>query len=74
MIGGRTHGHPEETVRAYLISTGILFALVAVAHVWRVIVESSALATDPWFVLLTILAVVMSAWAFRLLRSVTPPR
>ena len=61
-------------MRAYLISTGMLFALVAVAHVWRVVVESSALATDPWFVLLTILAVGMSAWAFRLLRSVTPPR
>ena len=61
-------------MRAYLISTGVLFALVAVAHVWRVIVESRALATDPWYVLLTILAVVMSAWAFRLLRSVTPPR
>ena len=61
-------------MRAYLISTGVLFALVAVAHVWRVIAESSALATDPWFILLTILAVGMSAWAFRLLRSVTPPR
>ena len=61
-------------MRAYLISTGVLFALVAVAHVWRVIVESRALATDPWYVLLTILAAVMSAWAFRLLRSVTPPR
>ena len=54
-------------MRAYLITTGVLFALVAVAHVWRVIAESRALATDPWFVLLTILAVAMSAWAFRLL-------
>lgn len=61
-------------MRAYLISTGVLFALVAVAHVWRVIAESSELATDPWFILLTVLAVGMSAWAFRLLRSVTPPR
>ena len=61
-------------MRAYLISTGVLFALVAVAHVWRVIAESSKLATEPWFILLTVLAVGMSAWAFRLLRSVTPPR
>jgi hypothetical protein len=57
-------------MRAYLITTGVLFALVAVAHVWRVVAESSALATDPWFVALTILAVVMSAWAFRLLPTV----
>ena len=61
-------------MRAYLITTGVLFALVAIAHVWRVIVESSALATDPWFVLLTILAVGMSAWAFGLLRSTQPER
>jgi hypothetical protein len=54
-------------MRAYLITTGVLFALVAVAHVWRVVAESRALATDPWYVLLTILAVAMSAWAFRLL-------
>ena len=54
-------------MRAYLITTGVLFALVAVAHVGRVFAESRELATDPWYVLLTILAVVMSAWAFRLL-------
>lgn len=61
-------------MRAYLVTTGLLFALVAVAHVWRVIAESRALATDPWFVLLTVLSLAMSAWAFRLLRSVTPAR
>ena len=61
-------------MRAYLITTGVLFALVAVAHVWRVIAESSALATDPWFVALTALALAMSAWAFRLLRTVTSTR
>jgi hypothetical protein len=54
-------------VRAYLITTGVLFALVAGAHVWRVFAESRELATDPWYVVLTILAVAMSAWAFRLL-------
>ena len=59
-------------MRAYLISTGVLFALVALAHVWRVIAESRELATDPWFVLLTILSVAMSAWAFRLLPTVRP--
>ena len=59
-------------MRAYLVTTGVIFALVAVAHLWRIVAESRALAADPWFVALTILAVVMSAWAFRLLR--TAPR
>ena len=59
-------------MRAYLITTGVMFALVAVAHVWRIFAESRALATEPWFMGLTILTVVMSVWAFRLLR--TAPR
>ena len=58
-------------MRTYLITTGTLFALIAVAHVWRVIAESRALATDPWFVGLTLLSLALSAWALRLLRSTT---
>jgi len=58
-------------MRAYLITTGTLFALVAVAHVWRVVAESRALATDPWFVALTVLSLALSGWALRLLRSTT---
>ena len=61
-------------MRAYLITTGVLFLLVAAAHVWRVVAESRALASDPWFVLLTVLSAAMSVWAFRLLRSVRPGR
>ena len=59
-------------MRAYLVTTGVMFALIAVAHVWRIVAESRALATEPWFMGLTVLAVVMSVWAFRLLR--TAPR
>lgn len=61
-------------MRAYLITTGVLFLLVVAAHVWRVVAESRALASDPWFVLLTVLSAAMSVWAFRLLRSVRPGR
>jgi len=56
-------------MRTYVITTGTLFALIAAAHVWRVIAESRALATDPWFVGLTILSLALSAWALRLLRA-----
>ena len=57
-------------MKAYLLTTGTVFALIAVAHVWRVIAESNSLARDPWFVLITFLAVGLSIWAFRLLRLV----
>lgn len=58
-------------MRAYLLVTGTVFALVTLAHVWRVIAESSRLASDPWFVLLTLVAAALSVWAFRLVRTTT---
>ena len=56
-------------MKAYLITTGTLFGLVALAHLWRVIGESRSLGLDPWFVLMTVIAAAMSVWAFRLLRT-----
>ena len=55
-------------MKAYLITTGTVFGLLALAHVWRVIGESRALGVDPWFVVITVLSAAMSVWAFRLLR------
>ena len=56
-------------MKAYLITTGTVFTLVTLAHIWRAIAESSALARDPWFVLLTVMAAGLSVWAWRLLRT-----
>lgn len=53
---------------AYLVTTGGIFALIALAHVWRIIDEPD-LASDPWFLLLTLAAGALSVWAVRLLRS-----
>ena len=50
-------------MKAYLITTGSVFTLIALAHIWRVISESAALARDPWFILLTVLAAALyAAW------------
>ncbi|MGI8401652.1 MAG: hypothetical protein ACR2NS_08645 [Gemmatimonadaceae bacterium] len=46
-------------MKAYLITTGTVFALLALAHVWRVIAESNLLGTDPWFVLITVISAAM---------------
>jgi len=53
-------------MRAYLLTTGIVFGLLALVHVWRVIQERSSLAKDPWFLIITIIAAIFSFWAFRL--------
>jgi hypothetical protein len=55
-------------MKAYLITTGAIFGLITLAHVWRIIAESPRLAKDPWFILLTIVAAALCLWAFRLLR------
>jgi len=56
-------------MKAYLITTGTVFALITLAHIWRVVAESVALVRDPFFVLLTVITAGLSVWAWRLLRT-----
>ena len=60
-------------MKAYLIVTATLFGLLTLAHIWRVIVERP-LATDPFFILITILSAALCAWACRLLLTARLPR
>lgn len=55
-------------MRAYLVTTGTVFGLITVAHIWRIVAESRGLATDPSFVLITVVAAGLSVWAWRLVR------
>jgi len=65
---------PEERARPrpYLIVTGGLFALIALAHVARTIDEWRRFKTDPWFALegpgLAVVCGALAWWAWRLLR------
>jgi hypothetical protein len=52
-------------MRAYVITTGVIFALLVGAHVWRITVESH-LATDPFFMATTLVAILLASWAARL--------
>jgi len=58
-------------MKAYVMTTGILFGLLTVVHVWRALEEGPHLATDPWFILITLLAAAFCVWACRLLRLST---
>lgn len=59
-------------MKAYLLTTGALFALLALAHLLRTIAEWPRLASDPWFLLegpgIGIVAGALCVWAWRLLR------
>jgi hypothetical protein len=56
-------------MRAYIITSGAIFALLVAAHVWRVAIEGLSVARDPWFLGSTLIAVGLSAWAIRLVRQ-----
>ena len=54
-------------MKAYLITTGSVFALIVASHIVRFITEGGAL-REPFLWILTFLAAGLSVWAFRLLR------
>ncbi len=59
-------------MKAYVMTTGAVFGLLTLAHLWRAIEEGPRLATDPWYVLITVAAGALCLWAWRLLRLSTP--
>ena len=56
-------------MKAYLVSTGSLFALLVAAHIARVAEEGTHLLKEPFFVLVTLASAWLSVWALLLLRT-----
>ena len=54
-------------MKAYVMTTGAVFGLLTLVHLWRIIVEGLHLATEPLYVLLTVAAGSLCFWAWRLL-------
>ena len=61
-------------MRLYVMVTGIIFALVVIAHVARMITEDASLATDPIYLLITACAAGLSVWSWLVLRRSRSPR
>lgn len=55
-------------MRAYVVTTGIIFALLTIVHLVRIAAESTRFLRDPTFVLLTILSAALAIWAWLVLR------
>ncbi|HLH95477.1 MAG TPA: hypothetical protein VKW08_10210 [Xanthobacteraceae bacterium] len=57
-------------MKAYLATTGMLFALLAVLHVWRIVVEWNGLSREIWSLGTIVAGIIVSAglaiWALRL--------
>ena len=58
-------------MKVYVMTTGAIFGLLTLAHLLRMFEEGPHLATDPWYVLITIVAAALCLWAWRLLRVST---
>ena len=56
-------------MKAYVTTTGSVFGLLVLVHIARVVAEGPRVAADPLFVLLTVIAAVLCAWAGYLLRT-----
>src|SRR5207302_7060842 len=61
-----------HSMRAYVLTTGIVFGLLALAHLWRIAAEGLHLLTSPLWVGITVGAGALSVWAWRLLRQSRP--
>jgi len=57
-----------QSMRVYTMTTGVVFGLLVIAHLWRVYEEGSRVA-NPWFIGITVVAAAISLWAFNLARK-----
>ena len=59
-------------MKAYLITTGLLFAVLVLLHIWRIVAEWSRAVSQSGFVLEMSVGIVLPGilcgWAFWLLR------
>jgi len=54
-------------MKAYVMTTGVIFALITIAHVMRLVTEPHTF-TEPFFLLLTLLSAALCTWGFLVLR------
>jgi hypothetical protein len=54
-------------MKAYVTTTGVVFGALTLAHLWRMI-EERQMATEPWYILITVATGALCFWAFRLVR------
>ena len=60
-------------MKAYLVTTGVAFALVVVAHLARLLDEGAHLMKEPVFLATSLAALGVCAWAVVLFRKLARP-
>ena len=52
-------------MKAYVTTTGALFTLLVLVHVWRAIAENGSMLRDPFYIGATVACAALAAWAWR---------
>jgi hypothetical protein len=71
-VGRHLHfqqANKEECMRAYVVTTGVLYVALFLAHVARLVFEGSSPLRSPTFILTSLGSLVMVAWSVRVVRS-----
>ena len=58
----------RSSAKAYVMTTGALSVLLALAHLGRIMLEGVQTASDPWFILTTAISAGLALWAWQVLR------
>jgi hypothetical protein len=58
-------------MKTYVVATGVVFALLTLAHVWRLFLEPH-LRSDPWFIFVTVVTAALTVTAWRVSRRSKP--
>jgi hypothetical protein len=58
-------------MKSYVITSGLVFGLITLAHIMRVFAEGLRLVKEPWFILTSVAAAALCLWAWRVLRSLS---
>ena len=59
-------------MKGYIVTSGVIFALLALSHVARLVLESWRLTREPEYVAITAAAAAMAVWAYRAYRRIEP--
>ena len=59
-------------MKAYVLTTGVVFLLVLAAHIARLFSEGLHPVQSPWFVITSALSLMLVVWAWRLFRQLSP--
>jgi hypothetical protein len=55
-------------MKAYVITTGVVFGILTILHLLRIVMENPHLATNPVYILITVVSASLSIWAWYVLR------